>query len=576
MAVELTLTWESGPAGVPSESLIVPFSSIGGANEVTVAVTGAAGFDYRIVLTRRPEGDSSAPADEKDPIALGVKSTNASFAHTVAKVGTYTFKVQTSPVGAGAWTDVIEPGTGLSPSNPAVTYERHIFVEDEHGLIKLQDQTRRQQCAYPGDVDGRGMVNLLDRNASKLRAKLSAGGGGGGSGALVNTVDDAVNGGVTSIYTAVHTTSGTPVAGLGAGTLYRAEDSAGQTEDVALFAGVFTTVTSGSEASRAVIYARAGGAALAPVANFWGSGRINLGGASPSTEPPAVVYVQSKTGSVTHLPTVYVAASNQTAVASGQTAPSVVYDLGVGVVNTWAVAVAPAIAYDYGIIGSMAQAFPSATTIPDAATFYVAEPPTAGTNCTITRRWAGLFGGHVGPAATTTHDLGASGRLWRTAYVEKLLINGAADPGGSVRVALVGNQQFYGGALFLTQTSPTDTLTIDNVTSGAARAFANSSAPLFLGGGNNSTTHLVLSGDGASVGIGLAVGSIAARLHVSGGQARFDHDVRLGGSGNQLGCFGNNGAGKQTVTGSRGGNAALASLLTALAAYNLITDSSSA
>ncbi len=44
------------------------------------------------------------------------------------------------------------------------------------------------------------------------------------------------------------------------------------------------------------------------------------------------------------------------------------------------------------------------------------------------------------------------------------------------------------------------------------------------------------------------------------------------------GAFGVNGAGavaKPTVTGSRGGNAALASVLTALASYGLITDSSS-
>ena len=43
-----------------------------------------------------------------------------------------------------------------------------------------------------------------------------------------------------------------------------------------------------------------------------------------------------------------------------------------------------------------------------------------------------------------------------------------------------------------------------------------------------------------------------------------------------LGFFENAGATKQTVTGSRGGNAALASLLTALAAYGLLTDSSTA
>ena len=44
----------------------------------------------------------------------------------------------------------------------------------------------------------------------------------------------------------------------------------------------------------------------------------------------------------------------------------------------------------------------------------------------------------------------------------------------------------------------------------------------------------------------------------------------------QLGFFGVTTATKQTVTGSRGGNAALASLLTGLAAYGLVTDSSTA
>lgn len=46
----------------------------------------------------------------------------------------------------------------------------------------------------------------------------------------------------------------------------------------------------------------------------------------------------------------------------------------------------------------------------------------------------------------------------------------------------------------------------------------------------------------------------------------------------EIGFFSNTGvtAGKQSVTGSRGGNAALTSLLTALAAYGLIADSSSA
>lgn len=47
------------------------------------------------------------------------------------------------------------------------------------------------------------------------------------------------------------------------------------------------------------------------------------------------------------------------------------------------------------------------------------------------------------------------------------------------------------------------------------------------------------------------------------------------GSAAGIGFFGGAVAAKQTVTGSKGGNAALASLLTALANYGLITDSSS-
>lgn len=52
-------------------------------------------------------------------------------------------------------------------------------------------------------------------------------------------------------------------------------------------------------------------------------------------------------------------------------------------------------------------------------------------------------------------------------------------------------------------------------------------------------------------------------------------DVALCSPTDKLAIFGSGGATRQTVTGSRGGNAALASLLTALAAYGIIIDSSS-
>jgi putative cofactor-binding repeat protein len=52
--------------------------------------------------------------------------------------------------------------------------------------------------------------------------------------------------------------------------------------------------------------------------------------------------------------------------------------------------------------------------------------------------------------------------------------------------------------------------------------------------------------------------------------------LNIGAATNTLQFFQSGGAVKQTVTGSRGGNAALASLLTALASYGIITNSSSA
>jgi hypothetical protein len=60
----------------------------------------------------------------------------------------------------------------------------------------------------------------------------------------------------------------------------------------------------------------------------------------------------------------------------------------------------------------------------------------------------------------------------------------------------------------------------------------------------------------------------------------FGRHVTIGGNidhdGSNIGFFATAPAAKQTVTGSRAGNAALASLLTALATYGIITDSSSA
>ena len=123
------------------------------------------------------------------------------------------------------------------------------------------------------------------------------------------------------------------------------------------------------------------------------------------------------------------------------------------------------------------------------------------------------------------------------------------------------------------------------------------SVPLHLCVGLNTLDHLVLKGDtNKSVGIGLTNSNIRARLHVSGsasglntlmieGSASFatgsfniagGMTLSLGDSNSSVGFFGATPQTKADIAGSRGGNAALANLLSALQDYGLITDSTTA
>ena len=81
---------------------------------------------------------------------------------------------------------------------------------------------------------------------------------------------------------------------------------------------------------------------------------------------------------------------------------------------------------------------------------------------------------------------------------------------------------------------------------------------------------------GASGNISLRTNS-AIQIDSNGGSILvgtvFGSTLRLGGSASSVGFFNSSGTTQQTITGSRGGNAALAGLLTALATHNLIVDS---
>jgi hypothetical protein len=70
----------------------------------------------------------------------------------------------------------------------------------------------------------------------------------------------------------------------------------------------------------------------------------------------------------------------------------------------------------------------------------------------------------------------------------------------------------------------------------------------------------------------LAIATTGKSLHLAGASARVISVKADGG----LSFFAGTTATKQTVTGAKGSNAALGSLLTALAAYGLITDSTTA
>jgi hypothetical protein len=98
---------------------------------------------------------------------------------------------------------------------------------------------------------------------------------------------------------------------------------------------------------------------------------------------------------------------------------------------------------------------------------------------------------------------------------------------------------------------------------------ASVTCPLQLSNGNYlGTLHV---GGNATLDSYLNVGGVT----VTGGLVT-GGNTQLAGATSVVGFYGAGGATRQTVTGSRGGNAALASLLTALASNGLIVDSSTA
>jgi hypothetical protein len=97
--------------------------------------------------------------------------------------------------------------------------------------------------------------------------------------------------------------------------------------------------------------------------------------------------------------------------------------------------------------------------------------------------------------------------------------------------------------------------------------------------GANDANLLVTDGPNDAVAIGAATRADSAKLYVAGKISTSD-EMEINGAlnhdGSTIGLNGNTPVAKGTITGSRGGNAALASLLTFLASRGDITDSTSA
>lgn len=127
------------------------------------------------------------------------------------------------------------------------------------------------------------------------------------------------------------------------------------------------------------------------------------------------------------------------------------------------------------------------------------------------------------------------------------------------------------GAVSVTSVTTTGNVSVGGtlgVTGAATLASAGVTGNATVGGTLGVTGDTTLTG---------ALG-VSGYTTLAGGQANGDWAVfgSFSALGSNVGFFGTTATTKRTVSGAKGGNAALGSLLTALAAYGLITDSTSA
>ena len=164
-----------------------------------------------------------------------------------------------------------------------------------------------------------------------------------------------------------------------------------------------------------------------------------------------------------------------------------------------------------------------------------------------------------------------------------LYVGGPPAAGGSVTLTTPlslwvdsGNARFDGQVGIGVATTPAGTLEIvvpSDTTQGVPTVYDAKFVTVGTGGATGNGIFFSWYTAGATGHIGARQPGTAQRtlyLQAGGGT------LILGGSSTTLAYFAGSGTTKATVTGAKGSNAALASLMTALAGYGLVTDSTSA
>jgi hypothetical protein len=323
-------------------------------------------------------------------------------------------------------------------------------------------------------------------------------------GARLNLVDDnATSNGVTDMVYVDHTFSGGfGVSGIGAGLVFRAEDSGGTTENAAKITGVLTDATNTTEAGALGFWTRTGGAVLTEKMRLQPDGTLAVGTTGDGA------YQIYAVASSSHDTAVWGGNSNTNAGTNYGTYGQV--NGGGGTNHVGAVGVATGANNNWGMLGTASGT--------GAANYGVEASASgaAGTNYGIkatasgaTINWAGYFLGNVG--------LGNGGTASELRFFEP-------SAGGSEYTAFRAQAQAANVTYILPAADGTTGQVLSTNGSGAL-SWATAGSGTVTGSGTdnyiprwNGTTALENSAmyqtDAGLVGIGTATPS--AQLHISG------------------------------------------------------------